>query len=158
MRQSRFSGLISVFSLLLVHCGLAQKNETWFIQQGLHALDEVLIHDITSPPVASRNYVYPVIAFYEAVRPGFNKYPSFAGRLNGLTSPPEISASLQYDWLIAGTTAFYKTNFGIVFSKELFQEFWDSIDIEIRKRPVPKDVYERSVEFGEKVAAHILKW
>ncbi len=147
-----------MFFLLLVHNGMAQRNETWFIQQGLHALDEVLIHDITSPPVASRNYVYPVIAFYEAVRPGFKAYPSFAGRLNGLTSPPEISPSLQYDWLIAGTTAFYKTNYGLVFSKDLFQEFWDSIDIAIRKTPVPKDVYERSVEFGERVAAHILKW
>jgi PAP2 superfamily len=158
MIKFRFSGLISVLLLLLFQKGIAQKQDFRFVEQGLHALNEVLIHDITSPPVASRNYVYPLIAFYEAVRPGYEGYKTYAGQLNGLTSLPEISPALQYDWLVAGTTAFYKTSYGLVFSKELFQQFWDSIDVEIRKRPVPKEVYERSVTFGEQVAVHILKW
>lgn len=158
MTRFRFSGLINVFVLLLFHKGISQKTDTWFIEQGLHALNEVLIHDITSPPVASRNYVYPFIAFYEAVRPGYDGYKTYAGQLNGLTALPEITPSLQYDWLIAGTTAFYKTNYALVFSKDLFQQLWDSVDVEIRKRPVPEEVYKRSVQFGEQVAAHILKW
>ena len=40
---------------------MAQTGDTRFVEQGLHALNEVLIHDITSPPVASRDYVYPLI-------------------------------------------------------------------------------------------------
>ena len=158
MTRFRYSGLISVFVLLVSQKAMAQTGDTRFVEQGLHALNEVLIHDITSPPVASRDYVYPLIAFYEAVRPGYSGYKSYAGQLNGLTPLPEISPALKYDWLTAGATAFYKTSYGLVFSKELFQQLWDSIAVGIRQRPVPKDVYERSVQFGEQVAAHILKW
>jgi hypothetical protein len=101
------------------------------VEDGIHALNEVLIHDITSPPVASRNYVYPLIAFYESVRPSDNSYKSFAGQLNGLQALPEITKGLSYDWLTAGMTAFYKTSYGLVFSKELFQQYWDSIDVRL---------------------------
>src|ERR1700733_7860848 len=51
----------------------------------IQALTDVMVHDITSPPVASRSYVYSMIAFYEAVRPGDSAHPSFGGRLNELT-------------------------------------------------------------------------
>jgi hypothetical protein len=92
------------------------------------------------------------------VRPGYEGYKSYAGQLNGLSPLPAISLSLKYDWLVAGTTAFYKTAYALVFSKETFKQLWDSIDLEIRKRPVAKDVYDRSVQYGEQVAAHIMKW
>ena len=70
MKRSRFLGLISAVLLLSMQKTVAQNGDTWYVKRCLHALNEVLIHDITSPPVASRNYVYAFVAFYEAVRPG----------------------------------------------------------------------------------------
>ena len=158
MIRSRFTGLISCCLLLLSISGKSQNADTRFVEDGIHALNEVLIRDITSPPVASRNYVYPLIAFYESVRPSDNTYKSFAGQLNGLQVLPEITKGLTYDWLTAGMTAFYKTSYGLVFSKELYQKYWDTINVSLTKRGIPKDVYDRSVQYGEQVAAHILKW
>ncbi len=63
-------------------------------QECISLLTDVIIHDITSPPVASRDYVYPVIAFYEAVRPCDSTYESFGGRLNGLKPLPVVSPGL----------------------------------------------------------------
>jgi hypothetical protein len=147
-----------VFVLLLVSNTKAQDPNIRFVEKGLYTLNEVLIHDITAPPVASRNYVYSMIAFYEGTRQGYDGYKSYAGQLNGLNNFPAVSPGVTYDWLVAGTTAFYKTAYGLVFSKALFKELWDYIDVEIRKRPVAKDVYDRSVEFGDKIATHILQW
>jgi hypothetical protein len=65
---------------------------------------------------------------------------------------------LKYDWLIAGTTAFYKTAYALVFSKDMFGQGFDSIQMEIYKMAIPKDIYTRSVKFGEEVARAILEW
>jgi hypothetical protein len=143
----------------------AVLRDTRLVEKELKILTDVMIRDITSPPVASRDYAYTLIAFYEAARPGTPSYKSFAGRLNGLrpltgdsTGLPSPAAGLKYDWLIAGTAAFYKTAYAIVFSKEMFAQSFDSIQLEIYKMAIPKDVYNRSVKFGEEIAAAILKW
>lgn len=159
MIRSRFTGLISCCFLLITFTSVkSQSADTRFVEDAIHALNEVLIHDITSPPVASRNYVYPLIAFYESVRASNSTYKSFAGQLNGLQPLPETVKGLNYDGLTAGMTAFYKTSYGLVFSKELYQQYWDTINARLRKQAIPKDVYDRSVQYGEQVAAHILKW
>ena len=43
---------------------------------------EVIIHDIFSPPVASRIYAYPTIAAYEIIASQNPSFTSLAGQLN----------------------------------------------------------------------------
>ncbi len=38
------------------------------LHQNMHQLTEVIIHDVFSPPVASRIYAYTSLAAYEAIR------------------------------------------------------------------------------------------
>ena len=153
------SGLISVFLIFLSQNLSAQKSEHDVVSGSLRALTEVMIHDITSPPVASRNYVYSLIAFYEAVRPGYAKagYKSYAGQVNGLKPLPPTIPGTEYDWLTAGTTAFSRTAQHFVFSKNLFQKYWDTVALQIPKHKSP-DTHKRSVEFGEEIARHIIEW
>ncbi|WP_238531545.1 hypothetical protein [Nitritalea halalkaliphila] len=55
-------------------------------------LTEVIIHDIFSPPVASRIYVYPALAAYElAVLAEPERYASLGGQLNDF---PALEVSL----------------------------------------------------------------
>ncbi len=135
-----------------------------FEDRALHALSEVMIRDITNPPVASRDYVYTLIAFYEGARPGNPDFKTFAGRLNGLGALGDSLLGLPlpdagaYDWLVAGITAFHDVAYGLVFSKDMFQQLWDSIDIDLRHRPVSPDVYARSVAFGVRMGAAVLAW
>lgn len=121
-------------------------------------LTDVMVHDITSPPVASRDYVYPVIAFYEAVRPGDSTCSSFGGMLRELPVLPKPVVGQRYDWTVAGAMAFYNTALAFVFSKDLFKQAWDSVDRALRGRSDPPDVYARSVRFGEDIATQILTW
>ena len=153
--------LISSISLFLHQTSVAQSGQnpdTRLAGQCIQDLTEVLVHDITSPPVASRDYVYPMIAFFEAMRPADSSYPSFAGRLNGLQPIPAFTSGQTYDWVLAGVTAFYTTANAFVFSKDLFRQAWDSVDKLLKQRPIPEPVYDRSIQYGQLVAAHILKW
>ncbi|MFT3933021.1 MAG: vanadium-dependent haloperoxidase [Chitinophagaceae bacterium] len=161
MIKSRFLKLISAVCVLCVlnsNKAIAQSKDVQLINECVQALTDVMIHDITSPLVASRDYVYTSIAFYEAARFAHSNYQSYAGQLNGLKPLPQPIAGQQYDWQTAGTTAFYKTSYAFAFSKDIFQQSWDSVQVKLKKRSVPKDVYDRSVSFGEAVAAHILAW
>ena len=55
-----------------------------------------MVHDIYSPPVASRIYAYVSVAGYEAAI-AFNKnYNSFVGQLHGLNELPKADASKNY--------------------------------------------------------------
>jgi len=140
-------------------------SDTRIVEKALHALTEVMIRDITAPPVASRTYVYSMISFYEAARPGSSSFKSFVGRLNGLGNDsilwPASDPALSYDWMVAGAAAFHMTAHALVFSKDLFEQLYDSVDIEIQRShhsQANKEVYERSVRFGMQVANAILKW
>lgn len=155
--KCRFLGLISLL-LLLSNKTIAQNTDTQLVQQSIKALTDVMVFDITSPPVASRNYAYATIAFYEAARSRNTAYKSFAGLLNGLDTLPSLRKNEGFDGLIAGASAFYKTGYAFVFSKDLFKKSWDSIQHKLKKRPVSKAVFERSTKYGEEVAEKILKW
>lgn len=155
----KYLGLTSCLLLFLFQKGISQNlQDIKLVEKGINALNEVLIHDITSPPVASRNYVYSMVAFYEAVAPSNKNYKSFAGRLNGLQVLPAITTGLQYDWLLAGMTAFYKTAYALVFSKAQFQQSWDTLEFQFNKKNISADVRNRSILFGEQIAANIIQW
>jgi hypothetical protein len=156
--KSRFLALISLLFTTAVNSSIAQRQDTRLVQQTIKSLTDVMVFDITSPPVASRNYAYSIIAFYEAARPGNIAYKSFSGILNGLDSLPSVANNDRYDWLIAGSAAFYKTAYAFVFSKDLFKKSFDSVIYQIRKYPVSPEIYERSVKYGEQVAERILSW
>ncbi len=160
MINFRFSGLISLLLLFHFQNGNAQtqSKDVALAQQCINALSNVMIHDITSPPVSSRDYAYSLIAFYEAVRPGDSAYETYIGKLNGLKPLPKPGINDKYDWLLAGTQAFYKTGYAFVFSKDIFQKSWDSIQVKLRKRKVSPEVLKRSIQFGNLVADHILEW
>ena len=159
MKRSSSSGLISLAFTLLTFSGVfAQQKDARVAAQCLQVLTDVMIHDITSPLIASRDYAYSMIAFYEASRHDDNNFLSYAGQLNGLKKTPDPLPGETYDWLVAGTTAFYKTSYTFVFSKALFQQYWDSLETALKNKKYGAGVYERSVLYGEQVADHILQW
>src|SRR5450631_1384762 len=127
MTRSRFSVFISCCLLCGVVRGQSRETamksgpgaDARIVARCVQALTDVMVHDITSPPVAGRDYVYSLVAFYEGARPGDTAYQSFAGRLNGLAPLPKPEPGVAYDWLVAGAAAFHKTAYAFVFSKDL---------------------------------------
>jgi PAP2 superfamily len=121
-------------------------------------LTDVIVHDIFSPPVASRIYAYANIAAYEALVPGYASHQSLAGQLNGLTGLPRPLAGQQYCFPLASVHAFLKVGRTLTFSGELVDAFEPQIYRQYKDMGLAEDVYERSLQYGAAVAEAVLKW
>lgn len=89
-------------------------------------LTQIMIHDVFSPPVASRIYAYPNIAAYEALNNGSKKHKSLTGQLNGLKVQPFNKHKDEYHKL-ASLIAYMDVAKELIFSKEKLTYYRDSL-------------------------------
>ncbi len=137
---------------------LAIVNNPKYLREAVHELTDIQVHDIFSPPVASRIYAYASIAAYEAMRQGHPEYATLAGKLHGLTEVPALDTTREVLAPIAGLHAFYQVGKALVFSVEEFQAKEDSLMDMFKSQGVPASVIEASKAYGDQVAKHILAW
>ncbi|HMI78872.1 MAG TPA: vanadium-dependent haloperoxidase [Ferruginibacter sp.] len=128
--------------------------------QTLHELNNLLVNtvmvDFFSPPVASRIYAYPNIAFYEVIRLEDPSLPSFSGKLNGLSNPfPPPDP--QVDKSIAATFSFCYVAQALVGSEYKIEDwrksFTDSLFLHS-----DTVVARNSMTYGRRIADSILSW
>ncbi len=129
-----------------------------FLHRSVKQVTDVIVHDIFSPPVASRIYVYMSIAGYEAAINENPKYLSLAGQLNGLEAVPKPEASQEYCYPLASVQAMLTVGKALVFSEDKMEVFYNKIMQDFKDAGIPEDIFERSVEYGDVVAKHILAW
>ena len=118
-------------------------------------LSKTMVHDIFSPPVASRVYAYSNIAAYEVMSQFNTEYNSLAGQLNefGPTPKPE---SDKINPEIAALAAFYEIGKSLVFSEERITTKRDSLFATWREKD--EAVFIHSEAYGMKVAQHVKDW
>ncbi len=121
-------------------------------------LTDVIVHDIFSPPVASRIYTYAGIAGYEAMQPADPSYRTLAGQLTELESVPQPEADLEYCFPLASVHAMLTVGKALIFSEAMLESAAAHVYTEYEAMQMPRPVYRRSIAYGEAVAAHILNW
>lgn len=147
--------------LIFSACTSQQTEEKYTAKdaQYLHdcqkELTDIIVYDIFSPPVASRVYVYPMLAAYETARFSKSDSKSITARLNGFGAMPAPEAGKEYDFTVAAIRAFTETARNVVFSKERIVKYGEEQMVKLKSRN-SADVFERSVEFGNKVAQVIV--
>lgn len=132
-------------------------DDTLFLRS-VENLTDVQIHDIFSPPVASRIYVYSSVAAYEAMCPGFPAYETFAGRLNGL-EPLQLTvdtARVSFD--LAAVYAFNNVAKNLVFSEDKMAVWQSHIDSLVGTWQVDPKVVEASRVYADAVSQQIMAW
>jgi hypothetical protein len=120
-------------------------------------LTNVIINDIFSPPVASRIYAYSSIAAFEVAALSDTKYQSLMGQLNGFEKT-EFDTTGQIYYPLASLAAYYKVATALIFSENLMTDHRDKAYAEIKKKGVPKEVFERSIKLGDDVGAHVIAY
>ncbi|OJV12316.1 MAG: phosphoesterase [Dyadobacter sp. 50-39] len=134
----------------------ARLDEAELLHQNQDMLTQVIIYDVFSPPVASRIYAYSSLASYEAVRFAQKGSASIAEKLNGFGAMPQPVAGKSYNYALAATKAFFTVARKVrVFSvdslagyeNDVYRQFGETLD---------DSTYQRSVAFGDSVAAAIL--
>ena len=133
-------------------------NNADYAHRTIKQVTDVMVHDIFSPPVASRIYAYMSVAGYEAAIHDNPDYVSLAGQLQGLENVPKPEAGLEYSFPLASVEAMLTVGKALVFSEDKMDAFYSTIMDEFREAGVPDDIFERSTAYGRMVAAHILEW
>ncbi len=134
--------------------GAAQQKE-----QTLHQLNTLLVNtvmeDLFTPPVASRIYVYPNIAFYECIKNDDASLTTLAGKLNGLKNIPASPAGV--DNFIAACISFSYVAQTLVGSEYKIENWRNSFTDSIYKN-TDSLIVKLSVGYGKTVADTIIAW
>lgn len=156
MKNSKF---ICLFCLTLSAwaSGAQQKLENrdaLILHRAEEALTAVIVHDIFSPPVSSRIYLYANMAAYEAAVPSQTEYKSLSKIIVDFLITPNKNVKVNYG--LASVYAFMKTGKKYVFSEAALEDSLTSILKSYKK--LPQGVYNSSIELGQSIADNIGKW
>lgn len=156
--------VLAAVLIFSVSCQTINENyqedaaDATFLHQSMKQLTDVIVHDIFSPPVASRIYAYSSIAAYEVMQQGFPEYQSLAEQLNGWQGAPEADASQEYCYPLAAVKAFLTVGRALIFSEPKMIEFEAQLMAQYEAVNMPQDVYRRSIAYGEEVADAVLAY
>jgi len=122
----------------------------------LDHLTEVMVHDIFSPPVASRIYVYPNIAAYQTLNLNDSNYKSLNSQLTDLNVNSPITANKNTNLRLAALIAYIDVAKELVFSKEKITVYRDSLYNAWKKSNLQQ--FENSKEYGINISTQIITW
>ena len=155
MKKYLFSTLLVLFFL---SCS-KEKRPIEITPEDFHAsvdkVTEVMVHDIFSPPVASRIYTYPNIGAYEIMARGDERYQSLTGQLSGLQSIPEPE-SKNINFELAALVAHIDLSRMLIFSEDMITTYRDSQYTVWSD--TNKEVFESSKTYGLAISKHIAEW
>lgn len=132
-------------------------NCNWLVKAN-GDLSAVILHDIFSPPVASRIYVYSNIAAYEAMIPFQHTYKSYSNRISELPVLPQPLNDKKYNYSLCGLRAFYSVSKALIFSEDFMEESWNELMKTFPKNESTEEEILNSIEYGNEIASAIIRW
>ncbi|WP_034040029.1 vanadium-dependent haloperoxidase [Wocania ichthyoenteri] len=159
MKLKKISFLLISIGLIVVSC---QENSKPIVitPNDFHAsvdkVIEIMVHDIFSPPVASRIFAYPNIAAYEIVAQNDTSYNSLKGQINHLKSIPKSDKAKNINYQLAALIAHIDVSKRLIFSEKLIKTFRDSLYQVWESKN--KLEFEASKDYGLQVANFIGDW
>lgn len=151
--------IIALLGLLAASC--ARNYEPIRITaEDYHAsvdrVTDVMVHDIFSPPVASRIYAYPNIAAYEIMALGNTGYKSLEGQVTDLGAIPKPAEDTPVNHALAALIAHMDLSRQLIFSEERITSYRDSLYATWADQN-PEE-FEASRDYALEVADYIAAW
>jgi hypothetical protein len=117
---------------------------------------QIMVHDIFSPPVASRVFAYPNVAAYEIIAKSNDKYKSLSQQLTDLPAVPDPKEGKEINFQLAALIAHIDLNRRLIFSEELMIEYRDSL-YQVWESANARE-FQDARDYGLEVADHIAAW
>ncbi len=152
------------FLLLIIACWLLSckdNNEPILVSaedlhQSIQTVTDIMVHDIFSPPVASRIFAYPNIAAYEIMALDHVEYNSLAGQVTDLTAIPQPEAETPINYEVSSLVAHMELSRRLIFSEKDLLAYRDSLYQQWETKN-PR-LFKASKTYGLQVAEHIAAW
>lgn len=155
--------LKTVYAVLVVGCLVGCSKPSKHIEispeqyhQSVDKVVEIMIHDIFSPPVASRIFVYPNIAAYEILAQKSSKYNTLNVLLKEYTPIPKADTTKQINLELSALMAHMELSKSLIFSEDRFEKLQDSLYTQWKN--TNKEEFEQSKEYAFSVVDHIKAW
>lgn len=147
--------------LLIFVLGSCQKKEPIVItpdhfHKSIDKVVDIMVHDIFSPPVASRVFVYPNIAAYEIISLKEDKYKSLSRQINQFQSIPRPENPEDINYELAALIAHMDLSKKLIFSEAMMESFRDSLYVKWEDQN--KTIFENSRDYALQVSEHITQW
>lgn len=147
------------FCTVVVTAQQSTQVAAGYLHRAQQSLTDVIVHDVFSPPAASRIYMYSNIAVYETLVLFSDDHNTLAKHIEGF---PQISkGELRDDEIfptLAALSAFLHTSGNFVFSEKRMADSTNKLLNEFSRLFSNKKKINRSIEFGKRIGDSILRY
>ncbi len=157
MNKNQLAVILAI--ILLVSCN--KKEEPIVItasdfHKSIDKIGVIMVHDIFSPPVASRVFAYPNIAAYEIIAQQNENYLSLESQLTDLSAIPKADISKPINYKLAALIAHIDLSRQLIFSEKIIDTYRDSLYQVWKSKNISEFI--ASKEYGLEVANFISVW
>ncbi|WBL21006.1 vanadium-dependent haloperoxidase [Zunongwangia sp. HRR-M8] len=122
----------------------------------LDQITNIMVHDIFSPPVASRIYSYANLAAYEIVAQHNPNFESLTKTINAEISIPVLDTSKAIDYRMAALIAQLEIGKTLIFSEAEITNYSDSLFVSWKENN--EEIFKNSKTYGMQVADAFKNW
>ncbi len=149
------------FSLIIILISCKKETQDIVItpndyHKAVDKITSIMVHDIFSPPVASRIYTYPNIAAYEVICQGNDDYNTLVGQVKDLKPIPKPNSEEKINFKLAALAAYYNVGKALISSEDRVITYRDSLYNSWKG--LDEKTFEASKNYGLLVAQHIKDW
>ncbi|HTL10517.1 MAG TPA: vanadium-dependent haloperoxidase [Chitinophagaceae bacterium] len=153
--------LLIIIGWLCMTGPLAAQQPAWTadatpLHRAEKALTDVMVHDVFSPNVASRAYVYANIAAYEVLAAQNAGYRSLYGQIKSFPKIAPKPAGASHS--LAAVYAFLLVGKKLVFSEQALQDSIVQMLRWYKARHLSASGMQQSLDYGKQVADTVIHW
>ena len=119
-------------------------------------MSDIMVHDITNPPLAARFFAYSCLAGYEIVSQNNPHCPSMQGRLNGYPVVKKPDSVERNDYRLAALLAMVETAGKMQPSGKLLQAWEEKLLDSCREMGFEEETIRDSKKYATAISAQIL--
>ena len=152
-----------IISSLIAGCKQKPYTSSTFNDPSLYIktvreLNDVVVENIFSPVVASRNYTYANLAAYETIVAVTDSFPTLHGKIKGLPIIPKPSDKKVVNAQFAALWAFCKVGNAVTFPEGSMGVYMETLEQNALDTGVPDEVIEASKTYADQVSDSIMQW
>jgi len=120
------------------------------------AVSDIIVHDVFSPPVASRIFAYANIAAHEIQVSRGGQFKSLRSVFKNFSPIPDPTDTVNLSYSLSATVAYLKVAGRLVFSEEMVRDSTASILKWYTAQDYPEKVIQTSISYGQEVADAVI--
>lgn len=160
MKIKQTISLLMLMVIGLIGCSKKQEQPITINALDYHnsvdRITDIMVHDIFSPPVASRIYAYTNIAAFELLAANDPNLHSFSSRYRDFNPIPPADTASGINYRLASLVAQLEIGKQLIFSEEELETYRDSLFGVWKKQNNTE--FEISRDYGLQVADHLKSW